>query len=246
MKLGKLPARKDAVKFKLSKYVDVSAFPKVPTTFGHETLISSWGMLGNDQYGDCVLAGGGHETMLWNKEAGQTVIITEKESLKDYSAITGFNPNDPNSDQGTDMQAAASYRLKTGLLDASGKRHKVGAYLAIIPGDIREHLLATYLFGAVGIGIEFPSYAMDQFNQGKTWTYRSKHSIEGGHYIPLVARRGSHGIIVTWGKTQPMTDSFFSHFNDESIAYVSEEMLTNGKSPEGFDLNQLKQDLAAL
>lgn len=243
MKLGKLPARKDAVRFKLTDYVDLSAFPKVPTSFGHEKLVTNWQMLGNDKWGDCVLAGAGHETMMWNREAGKTVGITESTVLSDYSAVTGFNPNDSSSDQGTDMQVAASYRLKTGISDAFKGRHKVAAYLAITPGDVQEHLVAAYLFGAVGIGIQFPGYAMDLFNAGKRWIYRSKNTIEGGHYIPLVARRNSNFYCVTWGQVQPMTDAFFKHFNDESIAYVSEEMLTAGKSPEGFDLAALKADL---
>ena len=53
-----------------------------------------------------------HETMLWNKEAARTVTLNNESVLKDYSAVTGFNPNDPNTDQGTDMQVAA--RRNTG------------------------------------------------------------------------------------------------------------------------------------
>ena len=64
-----------------------------------------------------------------NKDAARTVTFNNQSVLKDYSAVTGFNPNDPNTDQGTDMQVAASYRRKTGVLDAAGKRHKVIAYL---------------------------------------------------------------------------------------------------------------------
>jgi hypothetical protein len=66
-------------------------------------------MLGNDTVGDCVLAGGGHETMLWNREAGKTVPFTAANSIKDYSAITGYAPADPSSDKGTDMEIADAY-----------------------------------------------------------------------------------------------------------------------------------------
>jgi hypothetical protein len=245
--LGKLPARKDAVKLKLRNYLTPSLLPTPPKDFGHEDLVPlPCNMLGNDQYGDCVLAGAGHETMLWNAAGGKTVRFNDSASLSDYSAITGFDPLDPNTDQGTDMQVAASYRRKTGIVDADGKRHKVAAYLAITPGDVQEHLLALYLFGAVGIGIKFPSYAMDQFNAGKPWTRHLVYSIEGGHYIPLVGRRKGRFVCVTWGKEQPMSDAFFRKFNDESVAYVSLEMLKNGRSLEGFDAAQLQADLAQL
>jgi hypothetical protein len=245
-KLGKLPARKDAVKLKLRDYLTPSLLPTPPKTFGHETTIQQWQMLGNDAYGDCVWAGAGHETMLWNAEANRTVAFNDRVVLTDYSAVTGFDPLDPSSDQGTDMQVAASYRRKTGVLDAQLKRHQIAAYLAITPGDVQEHLLALYLFGAVGIGLKFPSYAMDQFNAGKPWTRHLFYNIEGGHYVPLCARRNGRFSCVTWGKLQPMSDAFFKKFNDESVAYISLEMLTNGKSPEGFDAAQLQADLAQL
>src|SRR3954454_20075859 len=108
MKLGKLPARKDAVRLKLRDYLDTTVLPKPPKDFGHEDLVpGAWGMLGNSAVGDCVLAGAAHETMLWNAEAGKTVTFDDKSVLSDYSVITGYNPAEPNSDHGTDMQVAA-------------------------------------------------------------------------------------------------------------------------------------------
>ncbi|WP_315742828.1 MULTISPECIES: hypothetical protein [unclassified Bradyrhizobium] len=244
--LGKTPARAGAMTFKLSNYIDRKALPKPPKQFGHEGLIpASWGMLGNDRYGDCVWAGAAHETMMWNAEAGRKVAFSDAGALSDYSQVTGFNPRKPSTDNGTDMQVAASYRRKTGIVDAGGRRHKIAAYLSIEPGNLNEHLIAVYLFGAVGIGIEFPASAMDQFNTGKPWDVVSRSKVEGGHYIPLVARRDDLEV-VTWGRVQAMTPRFFQTYNDESVAYVSVEALKNKKSPEGFDVEQLKADLAAL
>jgi hypothetical protein len=244
-KLGKLPAS-NQVKFKLSSFIDPSAFPKVPKSFGHESLVANFEMLGNDNYGDCVWAGAAHETMIWNACAGRGISFSDKSVLSDYSAVTGFNPSDESTDQGTDMKAAASYRRTTGVIDAAGNRHKIAAYLSITPGNLQEHYIAMYLFGAVGIGILFPGYAMDQFNQNKPWSVKQRGALDGGHYIPLVAKR-SNIECVTWGRIQKMTVGFFGKYNDESLCYVSEEMLTNNKSPEGFDaaslikyLNQLK------
>jgi len=244
MKLGKLPARKDAVKLKLSNY---GTLPVAPKSFKLFTTVSDWqGMLGNDRYGDCVWAGADHETILWNAERGQAVRFTEQNALSDYSAVTGFNPNDPNSDQGTDMQQAASYRRKTGVTDASGKRHTVAAYLAITPGNKDELKQAIYLFSNVGIGIEFPDYAMYQFNAGKSWHLQRGGTIEGGHYIPAVGYDGRYVYVVTWGKVQKMSWGFFAKYCDEAIVYLSDEFLTGALSPEGFNLSALNNDLAQL
>ncbi|HWE04643.1 MAG TPA: hypothetical protein VG326_19715 [Tepidisphaeraceae bacterium] len=245
-KLGKTKARPGAVSMKLSTYLTKSQLPTPPANFGHYELVSNFGMLGNDKYGDCVWAGAGHETEMWCMESGCTVQFNDKCVLSDYAKVTGFKPNDPSTDKGTDMQLAASYRRKTGILDASGKRHKVVAYLAIAKGNLDQHLAASYLFGAVGIGINFPSSAMDQFNAGKPWDVVKGAKIDGGHYIPLVGRRNGNLLIVTWGKVQEMTPAFFTKYNDESIVYLTDEDLKAGKTPEGFDVAQLNADLAAL
>ena len=247
LKLGKTKARPDAVKFKLAEYLDTSLLPSPPKNFGHERLVvGSWGMLGNDQYGDCVWAGAAHETMLWNREGARTAIFDDQSVLSDYSAVTGFNPNDPNTDQGTDMQVAASYRRKTGVRDAKGQRHLVTAYLAITPKDVEELKQAIYLYSAVGIGIEFPSTAMDQFNQGKPWTVVKGASVEGGHYVPAVGYNSRYLYVVTWGKVQRMSWAFYKKYNDESVVYISEEMLNGDVSLEGFNLAQLELDLKQL
>src|SRR4051794_34526841 len=95
-KLGKAPARKDAVKLKLRDYLDTTILPKPPKDFGHEDLVPGpWQTLGNDRFGDCVLAGAAHETMLWNAAGGKTVAFDDGHVLRDYSAITGFNQYDP-------------------------------------------------------------------------------------------------------------------------------------------------------
>jgi len=241
MKLGKLPARPDAVKLKFANY---KSLPPIPTSESPKDL--PWEMLGNDAYGDCVWAGAGHETMSWNNEANKTVTFTDTSVLSDYSKVTGFNPNDPNTDQGTDMQVAASYRKKTGVLDAQGNRHKVGAYVAITVGDVNELKEAIYLFGAVGVGIQFPASAMSQFNAGKNWTVVSGSKIEGGHYIPCVGYSSRYIYLVTWGKLIKMSTGFFKKYCDEAIVYVSSEMLTGGVTLEGFNITQLQADLAQL
>jgi hypothetical protein len=182
LKLGKLPARRDAIKIRFGAYN--AAVPNPPASAGHKDLITGdWGMLGNDQFGDCVFAGAAHETMLWNKEADVVVPFSDKSVLSDYSAVTGFDPTDPSTDQGTDMQAAASYRKKKGIRDAHGKRHKIDGYLAIkSPFELKQ---VVWLFGAAGLGVKFPTSAMKQFKAGKPFTV-VKSGIEGGHYMPVI------------------------------------------------------------
>lgn len=246
LKLGKLPAVKNSVSLRFRDYLDLSTAPAVPTSVDHENLDIDWGMLGNDQYGDCVWAGAGHETMAWTKDGGKAVTVTEANALADYASCTGFNPNDPNSDQGTDMSVAAKYRQKHGVLDSTNTRHTVAAYLAITPGNREELKQAIYQFENVGIGINFPSSAMTQFNNGKPWTVVKSSSIEGGHYIPALGYDSKYIYVITWGKVQKMAWAFFDKYCDEAIVYLSLDMLNGGKSLEGFNTTQLQADLKTL
>ncbi|MEV6432563.1 hypothetical protein [Nocardia sp. NPDC051463] len=248
MKLGKLPARINSVYMKLGAYLDMPAvLPMIPDEFGHENLIADFGMLANDQVGDCVWAGAAHETMLWCREAGSDATFSAGSVLSDYTAATGYDPDDPSTDQGTDMQAAASYRRRIGVLDATGRRHKVGAYVALTVGDPDQLAAAAYIFGAVGVGLRFPDYAMDEFTAGKPWALRHGiQKIAGGHYV-AVTGRGKNGNfrVITWGKVQEMTPGFYRRYCDEALVYFSSEFLTAGVSPEGFNLAQLRTDLRA-
>ena len=125
-KLGKREATKDSRDLCFSSY-RTGPLPPHPKTFGHEGAVTLWGMDANDTVGDCVCAGAAHETILWTTETGHPATFTDASVLSDYSAVTGYNPDDPNSDQGTDVRTYLKYRAKTGILDGHGARHKSGA-----------------------------------------------------------------------------------------------------------------------
>jgi hypothetical protein len=251
LKLGKREATTDARDLLLSNYLDAAvALPEPPKVFGFGRIYSDWGMLGNNQYGDCVFAGSDHETMLWNKvRHGHDVEMSADAALADYSDVTGFNPNDPNTDQGTYVRDALKYRKATGVRDALGNRHKIAAYVALSPKDWHQLLTASYIFGAVGMGFEFPNSAMDQFYADEPWDVVPGATIEGGHYVPVVGTTNSvvQGTCITWAKRQVFTRAFYETYNDEAWAMLSEEQIrSDGTGLHGLNLEQLKADLAAL
>ena len=246
-KYGKNPFIKDERDLKYAKYRLAEALPPIPATFGHEGQVTEWGMLGNDQVGDCVIAGSDHETMLFTEEGSTEAPFTTETALNDYSAITGYNPDDPNSDQGTDVRTALNYRLNTGMLDANNNRHKIGAFLALDQTNINEVLEAAYLYSAVGIGIQVPDSAQKQFQDGEPWTVVEGATIEGGHYVPIVGFDGTYFYVVTWGAVQKMDVNFFNTYCDETWLILSPEFLNaQGDSPEGFDLAQLQSDMSEI
>jgi hypothetical protein len=247
LKLGKKPARKGAITLRLADVVDLSKLPTPPVSFGNWENVP-YQMFSNDQYGCCVWAGAANETMDWGLDAGKTVSFRDRDVLAAYTAVTGFRPNNPSTDNGTDMGEAASYRRKTGIVDTAGRRHRVDAYARIKARSMVQLKAAMWLLGGVGIGIEFPAFAMDQFEAGVPWKPQRRNAeIDGGHYVAALGINSRGNIMVaTWGKIHEMTPAFLERYNDESIAWLSFERLVGKTTPEGFDPVKLREFLDIL
>ncbi|HVX56452.1 MAG TPA: hypothetical protein VHA37_01860 [Candidatus Saccharimonadales bacterium] len=231
------------LKLKFSDYA--VALPLLPKTFGHvgtaqPPVPSGWGMLGNDQYGDCVVAGAAHGLMTWNWATGRQIPqFADQEIVKQYLGLTG------GQDDGLDPVEFAAWWKSTGLADAAGKRHQIRSYTAVT--DPQQAIEAAYIFGFSGLGLYIPDSAEDQFSNGHVWD--DLHSQPaGGHYVPLVGRNSAGNlVVVTWGKLQAMTPEYLNKYFMGGVAYTSEDYMTAaGISPEGFDFTQLDDDMAGI
>lgn len=223
--------------------------PVIPASFGLANLPVNWGVQGNSTAGDCVEAGAVHETLRWTLDGqGTEAPFAADAALDLYETWTGYNPADPSSDQGTDMTVAAQNRQSTGITDAAGKVHKIGAYVALTAGDTVQLAQSTYIFGVTGVGVNFPQQWMDAFNAGQPWDRVSSPDLVGGHYVPVIGRRPNGNFVaVTWGALVDITPAGYRQFNDEALAYVSADYLGGaGKTPDGFDFAQLNSDLQDL
>lgn len=252
-KLGKKPARKGAIKFQLKRYIDFDNYPPPPAFFGNYKVVT-YNMFKNDEIGDCVFAGAANEHIDWSVDNGDPITFSDEAVIAAYSAVTGFDPSDPATDQGTDMQEAASFRRHTGITDTNGRVHKIYAYATIPANDLKSLKAAMYYFGGAGIGIRFPAFAMEQFEAGKPWDVQSENDqLEGGHYVAGIGWTETDNIVVaTWGKYQEMTPAFALKYIDELCFYLDPTRimkrvtLQSDRTPEGIDLIKLQQDIVDL
>lgn len=262
MKFGLKDPRPGAIPLRFASYCDWSKLPTPPAEFGRMNKINYWGMLGNDLYGDCALAGAIHQTMLWCKEGGITAPFDTATALRNYSEVAGFaltQPNgqpwpiDPNTgmpdnptDQGSDLGVLAKHWQDVGLVDATGKRHKLAAVVDLNPGDLREIWVAQFLFQSVGLGYALPDSAQEQTQQGLPWDVVPGATIEGGHFVPSFSRYRGNSVSVTWGKPQVITPRFIQTYNNQGLVAFSEEMLVKARSLDGFDDALLRDDIVEL
>ena len=210
---------------KFGAYFKGAELPPVPAIFPSPSLfqlLPNWGMLSNDTVGDCVWAGAAHETMLLSAMVKQKVpFFTSRGVLADYSAVTGYKTTDPSTDQGTDIVAAAAYRQKTGIADAFGNRYKIGIYTGLPAGDLDKLARAIFTFGAVGIAVNLPSSADDQFNMHEPFHLVSGDKPSGGHYIAAVGRNSKGNFLgVTWGGLQAMEPDWLRSCMVGGIVYI--------------------------
>ena len=101
LKLGKKPATYDSRDLLFAQFRTAEPLPSHPKHFGHEKPAKSWQMLGNGPdntvatgfggAGDCVFAGGDHETMLWTLESGAPANFSGANAIADYIAVTGYD-----------------------------------------------------------------------------------------------------------------------------------------------------------
>lgn len=245
LKRGMSSFRIEDIPLKFSSYIKRAKLPKVPTPFGHvlkNNPAGGWGMLGNDQYGDCTIAGIAHGDMVWNWAAHSGIPpYTTNQIVTQYMTLTG------GVDSGLDPVAVAQWWQNHGLVDASGKVHKIRSFTAV--ETVNEAIEAAYLFGFAGLALMLPDNAEDQFSAGHPWDDTSgAPSPNEGHFVPLVGRNSAGDLmVVTWGTLQAVTDDWLQKYMVGGVAYTSQEyMLVSGLSPEGFDFSQLDSDMASL
>jgi hypothetical protein len=207
-----------------------------------------WGLMGNDDFGDCTFADGSHQIMLHTANAGSIFIPTVAATLAGYSLLTGFNENDPQSDDGANESDVCTFMIHTGIAG-----HKSSCSAPIDPTNVNHLKWAVILFGCVRIGIQVPSSCEDQFAANQPWDVVLGDTIEGGHDVPITyyetLKNGSTlWEVSTWGRgRQPMTDRFRLANAQEAHGEVYYDwMKQGGTAPSGFQLNVLQRSLVQL
>jgi hypothetical protein len=235
---------------KLADYIhaDVAA-PPAAVSRPHPNF--KWGMLANDRLGDCVIAMMLHSIEDFHLDAGTPVpAFTDNDAISLYSAITGYNPDDPSSDQGTNESDAMRYWEKPGLRTSDHVDHQIVATVAVDPSNLDECRIAIDEFVDLQIGIALPLTAQGQTEWkvvGDGRTGNSAPGSWGGHGIPYREYDGETFKCVTWGAELLLTVPFHQAYAQEAHVVVTKEMLNKtGVGPSGVAWDKLIADINVL
>lgn len=246
-RLGRKPAVPDARVSRMS--IAAVRLAEPPDSSNWSADIENWGMLGNDSVGNCVVAMAMHYVYQRERYLSQnkTMVPTEAEAIRNYSAISGYDPANPASDQGLTVMGAGGlveYWARTGLL-CGGTLHKLTNVVQITRPDPREFRQAISLFSGLGIGVRLPRSIMNAPDLPFVWDDPTG-PIAGYHEMFLVGYESVAGTYfydcVTWGTQVRLTEEFLLGVFDEGVCPLT----TDGLNPSGFNAAGINQMHLAL
>jgi hypothetical protein len=239
-KLGKLPVRTDVRTLWISTYADSAKLPAPPSELDLTADVGDWPMYANDRRGDCTTAAAAHMIEAWTAASrGEAVEISESAVLRAFERVKIVDPF--SGEEGAfELDVLRLWRAH-GI-----GRHRIGAFARV---SVHEHRLArttAWLFGGLYIGLALPLTAQRQ----RVWDWTgslagdAKPASWGGHAVDVVRFDRAGLTVVTWGRLQQLTWSFWDRYCEEAYCILSNDFLDHGTAPNGFDLDALKADLA--
>jgi len=209
LKLGRTRPVSGATKLRLKDYL--GTLPSVPSSCSYTAKAANAlsNIYLNDQLGDCVIAGGYHIVGVETGNAtGNPFIASTQQITKDYSAIGGYVPGNPSTDQGCNEETAMNYWQSHGFADGT----KLAGWLAVDATNQQEVMQAMYLFENLLFGIELPDAWVDPMpsTSGFVWG-NAQPDPENGHCVIGVGYNSQGVQIDSWGMIGTITWAAISH-----------------------------------
>jgi hypothetical protein len=244
-RLGRKAIKTDTRTLRLARYL-TPTLPAPPTAQDWTKGITAWGMMLNDQLGDCTIAGRQHAIQVWSANLGNEVTLPDADALTAYEQWCGYVDGDASTDNGgVELDVLTDWKQKGAALDG----HELTGFAAANVTNLTEIRQAIALFGGVYIGVSLPLSAQQQTvwdvvpDDGSGDTAAGSW---GGHCVFVPKYDASSFTCVSWGELLPMTTAFWNAYCDEAYALFSPDWLANGMAPSGFDAAQLAADLKAI
>jgi hypothetical protein len=155
-KLGRKAIKTDTRTLALGDYL-TPVLPPPPAAVDWTKSITSWGMMLNNQLGDCTIAGCGHAIQIWTANTGNETTLPDSTIESYYESWDGYVANDPSTDSGgIEMDVLKNWQ-KSGLAG-----HALVAFVDPMPSKLVEIRQSIALFGGVYIGLALPITAQTQ------------------------------------------------------------------------------------
>lgn len=245
VRLGRVRPRARPQVLRLRPFLELAGATPPPESVDYtaKAQASIKQVYGNDQYGDCVIAGKMHHVGVWSgndSDGGGCAVGTADEAVQQYQLICGPG------DQGCVVTQVLDYMRANGLV-VGGGRYRLDGYVAVTWTDKVESQVALYLFGGLTLGINLPKAWLDA-PDGGLWDVTSTR-IVGGHDVAAVGYNPSGVVVATWGGLRTITWPAFTSkkWLEECYAILAPAWYNaDALAPSGVNVAGLKAALATL
>jgi hypothetical protein len=242
-KLGRRPpSNKPALRLADFATGQVPAHPGAADHFANVTF----GLYGNDKYGDCGPTSVANLVRLVSKGLTGTQVSPSQDDVFDLYRRSGnpnFDPATDADDNGVDMQTMLEALLAGGIGDGKGGTIRPVAFAKVDASSDAELDAAVSIFGGVlwGVDLQVAQQAQTDAHPPK-WDYH-KSGEWGGHAILDGRYDESKGIddVISWGLDVQVTQAFREHQLEEAWVVVWEWNLGDQAFQEGVDIQALEQ-----
>jgi len=226
---------------------ELDAAPPARDYLGETTTTFPW--WGNDRVGDCTIAALYDRRVLLAALTGEPFASTTAAALADYTAIGGFDgtPGDP-TDHGLEPINVLAHAQAVGIAGS-----KIAGYARLNFDDQGEMRAALNLFCCVYAGAGLPKNADEQ---GYLWdmppiaqrTELDAPDPDRGHMFLIGGYDRLGWSIVTWASSKyRASNAWVEECVDEAYVIIDDALVRGDRpAPNGFDLERLRFDLAAL
>jgi hypothetical protein len=206
-KTGRLPVKPVGERYAIGWLHDYITVPAPTYPVDVSKGITLWGMLGNDQQGDCVFAALAHDRMLAGAQPTTEQVLAEY-ALYDHGQDIGAN--------------IADYLLW------KFQRGDIEAFVPVHPSNV-DGVMAE-LGRGIMLSANLTDDAQQLFQNDQAWTVANGETPDPneGHCVLKVGSTGpmsqaAYGTCVTWGANQRMENAWQNACVDEAWAIVTKD-----------------------
>jgi hypothetical protein len=223
--------------------------PAPPATVNNVAgMGSSFGMMLNDNLGDCTCAGFYHARQVWTYNANGTEVTEPDPDVEDlYEQACGYNPASSGPGPGGNEQHVLKFLLRTGApIGPNGaSRDKIVAFVEVDARNTDDVKRTINDCGVAYIGFPVPTNVTPD---NKVWDYDPNAKMTNdGHCVVLVGYDANGATAISWGSLYTLTWAFVNKIVDEVYAIADQSWITaTQKTPGGLTLAQLQQQMEGL
>jgi hypothetical protein len=232
-RLGKLDYKEDERTAKMATLINRDVQIAASYDFDRHRVPFTTSDFGNQEWGDCVLAGEANDLLRKErKETRKTIPLQDVDVINRYKTMTGSQaPNDA-KDQGLIVLDAMNAWRHSGwrLSSDPEKDYTISAFAFLAPDDNWLLRACIYFFSGIHLGFLLPLSASAQTSEGY-WdipTVNDSHAKPnswGGHLVYAKRYDANNIYVLTWGEEIRVTNAFVKRYADE--AWVAIDQLDN-------------------